>query len=68
MRSNIEARIQEVVEFISEGTNESLGLVILRRMMLDLGVRHGAYGSTIVSSHSHVSSHFPTGFTHCKAC
>ncbi|KAF7911414.1 uncharacterized protein EAF01_002921 [Botrytis porri] len=47
MRSNIEARIQEVENFLSEATSEELSLESRREMMLDLGIRHGSYGSTL---------------------
>ena len=49
MRSNIEARIQEVENFISEATSDNLSLESKREIMLDLGIRHGTYGSTLVS-------------------
>ncbi|TEY37792.1 hypothetical protein BOTCAL_0507g00050 [Botryotinia calthae] len=47
MRSNIEARIQEVEHFISEATSDNLSLESRREIMLDLGVRHGTCGSTL---------------------
>ncbi|KAF7852954.1 hypothetical protein EAF04_010831 [Stromatinia cepivora] len=47
MRTNIEARIQEVEDFLSVATTENLSLGIRTQMMIDLGVRHGAYGSTL---------------------
>lgn len=49
MRSNIEARIQEVEHFISEATCDNLSLESRREIMLDLGIRRGTYGSTLVS-------------------
>ncbi|KAI9647971.1 hypothetical protein NHQ30_002593 [Ciborinia camelliae] len=46
MRNNIEARIQEVDDFLSE-TSDNLDLRIRKHMMSNLGVRHGVYGSTL---------------------
>ncbi|KAF5872075.1 uncharacterized protein Bfra_009103 [Botrytis fragariae] len=47
MRSSIEARIQEVESFLFKATSEKVGLESRREMMLDLGIRHGTYGSTL---------------------
>lgn len=49
MRSKIESRIREVEEFKKEATSEKLDLASRRRMMLNLGIRHGVYGSSLVS-------------------
>ncbi|KAF7943875.1 uncharacterized protein EAE97_005945 [Botrytis byssoidea] len=47
MRSNIEARIQEVEVFLSEVASEKVSLEKRREMMLNLGIRHGTYGDTL---------------------
>ncbi|KAF7919786.1 hypothetical protein BELL_0657g00050 [Botrytis elliptica] len=47
MRSNIEARIQEVENFLSEMASEKLSLKRRKEMVLDLGIRHGPYGTTL---------------------
>ncbi|KAB8304140.1 hypothetical protein EYC80_003560 [Monilinia laxa] len=45
-RSNIELRIQEVDDFLSEASDK-LNLRYRKQMMVDLVVRHGAYGSKL---------------------
>ncbi|KAF7859468.1 uncharacterized protein EAF02_010916 [Botrytis sinoallii] len=47
MRSNIEARIQEVENFLSEMASEKVSLKRRKEMVLDLGIRHGIYGTTL---------------------
>ncbi|KAJ8065914.1 hypothetical protein OCU04_005013 [Sclerotinia nivalis] len=49
MHTSIETRIQEAEDFLSEASTGKLSLGIRTQMMIDLGVRHGTYGSTLVS-------------------
>ncbi|CAD6442310.1 761ba4a2-ba63-49a7-9924-660d230d1c14 [Sclerotinia trifoliorum] len=47
MRTNIEARIQEVEDFHLDATTEKLNREIRAQMVIDLGVRRGTYGNTL---------------------